>query len=64
MDRQFSNDTEVGDRWPSEIPDLPGDPENKTGILLNGFSKPTSDDVHSWHTCSHVRRDEDSSLSS
>ena len=57
MDRQFSADTEVRDRGLSEIPDLTGDPHNKSGIPLNGFGKPTSGDVHSWHACSHKRQD-------
>ena len=49
MAGQVVNNTEVSNGWSSEIPDLTCDPDNKSGIPLNGFGKPIYGDVHSLH---------------
>ena len=62
VDSPIPGYTEVRDQSPSTIPDLGGDLGGKTGTPLSGFGKPITGDIHSLHICSHVRRDEDSSL--
>ena len=62
MDSLIPGYTEVRDQSPSTILDIAGDLGGKTGTPLSGFGKPITGDIHSLHICSHVRRDEDSSL--
>ena len=50
MDAPILDDTEVSDRSPSETPDIAGDLGRNTG------------DIQLLHVCSHVRRDEETSL--
>ena len=59
MDTQFSDYIGVAGGGPSEIPDLPGDPDIKSGIPLIGSGEPISVDMHS----SHKQTDENSALS-
>ena len=62
MDAPIPDDTEVRDQSSSETPDIVGDLGRTTESPVPEFGKPITGDIHSLHICSHVRRDEDSSL--
>ena len=46
-DAQTPDDAEFGNRSSSEMPDLVGDLDNKTGTLLSGSGRPITADIRS-----------------